>query len=202
MTTKQAADIIRMLLGYLKGEIEPPKQETIEEAKAFEQQGYECLEMAIKALEQEPCEDWYDVPSNEMTLEQARQAVKDLRKKLAEYLEQQPCEDAVNRQDALNCVTFNEVRYRMVEDINALPSVTPKEKWISVNERLPEDYQRVLVTVVRYNGDRVVRVAEYYSRSNGKGIFQIKENDEQWEVGEKGLLAWMPLPEPYKEVSE
>ncbi len=57
MTTKQAADIIRMLLGYLKGEIEPPKQETIEEAKAFEQQGYECLEMAIKALEQQPCED-------------------------------------------------------------------------------------------------------------------------------------------------
>ena len=51
MTTKQVADIIRMLLGYLKGEIEPPKQETIEEAKAFEQQGYECLEMAIKSLE-------------------------------------------------------------------------------------------------------------------------------------------------------
>ncbi len=57
MTTKQAADIIRMLLGYLKGEIEPPKQETIEEAKAFEQQSYECLEMAIKALEQQPCDD-------------------------------------------------------------------------------------------------------------------------------------------------
>lgn len=51
MTTKQAAGIIKMLLGYLKGEIEPPKQKTIEEAKAFEQQGYECLEMAIKSLE-------------------------------------------------------------------------------------------------------------------------------------------------------
>ena len=50
----------------------------------------ESLEMAIKALEQEPCEDWYDVPSNEMTLEQARQAVTDLRKKLAEHLEQEP----------------------------------------------------------------------------------------------------------------
>lgn len=37
----------------------------------------------------EPC-DWYDVPSDEMTLEQARQAVKDLRKKLTEYLEQEP----------------------------------------------------------------------------------------------------------------
>lgn len=83
--------------------------------------------LEIKALEQQPCEDWYDVPSNEMTLEQARQAVKDLRKKLAEYLEQKPCEDAISRQDALNCVTFNEFRYRIVEDIKALPSVTPKE---------------------------------------------------------------------------
>ena len=38
----------------------------------------------IRELEQEPCEDWYDVSSDEMTLKQARQAVKDLRKKLAE----------------------------------------------------------------------------------------------------------------------
>lgn len=51
-----------------------------------------AMVIAIKALEQQPCEDWYDVPSYEMTLEQARQAVKDLRKKLAEYLEQEPCD--------------------------------------------------------------------------------------------------------------
>lgn len=31
--------------------------------------------------------DWHDVPSDEMTLEQARQAVKDLRKKLAEVIQ-------------------------------------------------------------------------------------------------------------------
>jgi len=53
--------------------------------------------LEIKALEQKPCEDWHDVPSDEMTLEQARQAVKDLRKKLADYLEQEPCEDAEKR---------------------------------------------------------------------------------------------------------
>lgn len=54
----------------------------------------EAFDVAFRALEQEPCDDWYDVPSDEMTLEQARQAVKDLRKKLAEYLEQQPCAEA------------------------------------------------------------------------------------------------------------
>ena len=64
-----------------------------EEAIAYFKDMNECtygnveyIQMAIKALEQESCEDWYDVPSDEMTLEQARQAVKDLRKKLAEDL--------------------------------------------------------------------------------------------------------------------
>lgn len=72
-------------------------------------------------------------------------------------------------------------------------------RWIPISERLPEDFQRVLVTVVNYNGNKVVRVAEY---DNYKGVFRIKENHEEWEIGEKGLLAWMPLPEPYQTESE
>ena len=45
------------------------------------------------------------------------------------------CEDCISRQEAINCVTSNEFRYRMVEDIKTLLSVTPKEKtghWIKV----------------------------------------------------------------------
>ena len=51
MTVEEASKILKMLLGYLKGEIEPPSPKTIEEAEKFEQEGYECLNMAIRSLE-------------------------------------------------------------------------------------------------------------------------------------------------------
>lgn len=45
-----------------------------------------------------------------------------------DVLNQQPCEDCISRQEAINCVTLNEFRYKIVEDIKTLPSITPKEK--------------------------------------------------------------------------
>lgn len=82
----------------------------------------------IKALEQQPCDDWHDVPSDEMTLNQARQAVKDLRKKLAEYLEQQPCEDCISREQAIRITEQGQIQgYEwQFKKLCALPSVTPK----------------------------------------------------------------------------
>ena len=107
MTTKQVADIIRMLLGYLKGEIEPPKQETIEEAKAFEQQGYECLEMAIKAFEQQPCEDC-------ISREEAIKSMENIRT-LNKYYHPEDNDDET---------LVSEVIGRL----NKMPPVVPKEK--------------------------------------------------------------------------
>lgn len=97
----------------------------------------DSFDRVTSGLKQQPCEDWYDVPSDEMTLEQAKQAVKDLRKKLVEYLEQQPCEDCISREAVNNGFKKYEngsFAYGCVWDyINKLPSVTPKEKtgkWI------------------------------------------------------------------------
>ena len=85
-------------------------------------------------------EDWYDVPSEEMTLEQARQAVKDLRKELAEYLEQEPTTkndlgvDCIV--DVLGSYTDLDIPYKreIAENIlTKLPSVTPQPRkghWI------------------------------------------------------------------------
>ena len=51
MLVSEASKILKMLLGYLKGEIEPPNPKTIEEAEKFEQEGYECLNIAIRNLD-------------------------------------------------------------------------------------------------------------------------------------------------------
>lgn len=99
----------------------------------FDNEDNEALDMAIKALEQEPCENWYDVPSDEMTLEQARQAVRDLRKMWAEHLEQEPCEDAISRQAVLDMMQMRMGGKELYMAVYDLPSVTPKQKagkWI------------------------------------------------------------------------
>ena len=60
----------------------------------------EWLKELKKFREQEPCEDWCDVPSYEMSLEQAQQAVRDLRKIWAEHLEQEPILDKIRAEIA------------------------------------------------------------------------------------------------------
>lgn len=78
--------------------------------------------------------DWRDVPSDEMTLEQAQQAVRDLRKILAEYLEQKPCDDAISRKavDELSKELVHTTRDKadflcnFWERLQKLPSVTPQ----------------------------------------------------------------------------
>ena len=62
-----------------------------------------------KALEQEPCEDWYDVPSNEMILERARQASKDLRKRFKEDLEQEPLLDKIRAEIIEDIEKYNDI---------------------------------------------------------------------------------------------
>lgn len=127
-------------------------------------------------------------------------------KSIREWMQIIASSDAISRTEVKRIVDFYKEQtdgiYRINESIDNLSPVTPQPKtdWIPISERLPEIFQRVLVTIVNYKGNKVVRVAEYYNRKV-KGVFQIKENHEEWEVGEKGLLAWMPLPEPYKSES-
>lgn len=63
--------------------------------------------------------------------------------------------------------------------------------WIPVSERLPEEYERVLVTIQTPHR-MVVRSAEYLDPS-----FWI-DNGDFWRNTDEEVTAWMPLPEPYR----
>ena len=82
---------------------------------------------------------------------------------------------------------------------NAMQTAEPH--WIPVTERLPETSDAVLTTYI-VNGDRSRR---YVEESSYYG------NDESWSspwdeyriAGTRiEVIAWMPLPEPFKGVTE
>ena len=57
-----------------------------------------------------------------------------------EALKQEPCEDAISREEVLKCFTINNTKADVWNNIKILPSVTPKEKvgyWINGDEKCP-----------------------------------------------------------------
>ena len=83
--------------------------------------------------------------------------------------------------------------------IDEQPTVEAEPRWIPCSERLPESDNEVLITVWDAEDDYV----EVY-----KGFYQGHEWWTQWchgcskikgePCGENIVIAWMPLPEPYK----
>ena len=96
------------------------------------------------------------------------------------------------------------------KDLRELPSVQPEQRWIPCSERLPEIKQHVLLSCY----GRVIYGRMISKDGNGGyPVFEICDS-----VGEKRpivlettvhskfttsrIIAWMPLPEPYKVESE
>ena len=82
------------------------------------------------------------------------------------------------------------------DTIDEVLSEMPAEpRWIPVTERLPQKYGKYLVSVDfdSYVGTEPL----WYGRINGKDVFYDSDSeygDIQWD----GVIAWMPLPTPYK----
>ena len=67
-------------------------------------------------------------------------------------------------------------------------------RWIPVSERLPEDSGEYLVSIID----------EYDGNYEAVGVTWLKDYDtkeSKWRVLgiDETVIAWMPLPEPYKE---
>ena len=93
-------------------------------------------------------------------------------------------------------------------DVEHAPTVKSKPQWIPCSERLPEEYGEFLVTMTEKAKakDLGVDIDENYIRKmryNSNG-WQLPRHIPSWinEAVKDEVLAWMPLPEPYKTESE
>ena len=105
--------------------------------------------------------------------------------------------DLISRKAAIEAMEKSEWGYlweceQVINVVKALPSVEPERKWIPVTERLPEYGERVLTTTEAGNRGKKVRSGTYT-----KSLFQC-DNGDVWTVTDKEVIAWMPLPEPYR----
>jgi len=121
------------------------------------------------------------------------------------------CEDLISRQAVLDAMyelcntgeTLKENPWRdnphidaITDAIDDLPSVTPQQRtgrWIPVSERVPEDGEEVLCFL------ESEEMAVLFRRNNWG---QYEWVDGGFATGSYDVIAWMPLPQPYKAESE
>lgn len=76
----------------------------------------------------------------------------------------------------------SELLEQVLYDIQHMPTITPPNEWISVEERLPPKKQNVLA----YSPESGVAEADY-----GDGFWM----QYRWSAVMRGVTHWMPLPE-------
>jgi hypothetical protein len=87
---------------------------------------------------------------------------------------------------------------RLCADAGILEYVKPKiGHWIPVSERLPDKYDEYLVTKTT----RDAEIEKGYHRFTYVEVMRYTRHSH-WGLKTCGVVAWMPLPEPYKAESE
>lgn len=129
-------------------------------------------------------------------------------KRTKERTETHAC-DLIDRQAAIRAVNtalFPKINTAKDAEkaLRELPSAQPEPQWIPCSKRLPEQYGNYLVSyrtddfesdIGTFDPDRINSDTGEWSACDANGFY--------W-VASKGLevIAWMPLPEPYKERRE
>ena len=106
-------------------------------------------------------------------------------------LQAEPCEDAISRAEAIRIASGYCHPSNVAKELANLPPVKPTQNWIPVSERLPNIKNRregYLVTLK----DKTVHDA----------IFTEYDGEHWWNYNCDDVIAWQPLPEPYKKETE
>ena len=71
-----------------------------------------------------------------------------------------------------------------------------KNPWIPVSERLPDVDEYIIVSFENFS---VPMIGRYTVDDDDSGTFRIGDEDESFVENDLYVIAWMPLPEPYRE---
>lgn len=98
-------------------------------------------------------------------------------------------------------------------DIEHAPTIELDKRWIPCSERLPDEHDSIFSrfygtekwrnAMFRKTSDTVICTVQY--RDGTRQTAPCYTIDGEWNQSMKGMgkvLAWMPLPEPWKEVKE
>lgn len=101
-------------------------------------------------------------------------------------------DDTISRQAAIDALSTPHGILYPIRTLEALPSAERRGRWIPITDGLPEERGTYLVTV-NDGGIRVAIAQWWYDVDNG-GEWYFVYDDYYVE----DIVAWMPLPEPYK----
>ena len=104
--------------------------------------------------------------------------------------------DTISRQAAIDEIKalyeWHEIvtEDRAIDHFKRLPSAQPEQRWIPCSERLPEESGKYLITA----NDGIHKRTTFAKYQHRHKTWEMTGRMAFWKV-----LAWMPLPFPYKE---
>ena len=102
-------------------------------------------------------------------------------------------DDLISRQAALDALEWKWAGKAAIDAIKGLPTIDPV-RWRPCEEKLPEDDTLMLVNYIDHRPDAMDIWIGWHEMEN---VWYIDGEEHSHERGNE-VVAWMPLPEPYK----